>query len=265
MKNTAYYNEIEVYYNMDAQDYESRYWKNPVVQQMRQSFREFVKKYPANTMLEIGCGIGMDIVHFGRTHPGRKVYGIDVSSEMIRLSNDRILKSGLTNIELRKGSVEDLKALFPEQKFDIIYIFFGALNTVEDLNLAAKSIKEALNPGGVIVLSFVNKWYITGMLIEIIRFRFSRAFARFKSVWGGYSPAHYLPSHCYTPKQVKIAFSGWSVIARMGYTIIHPAWFYTKINQKLGKIRRILWRLDLLLDKTFLWKFGEYGLFVFKR
>jgi ubiquinone/menaquinone biosynthesis C-methylase UbiE len=249
---------------MDANDYELRYWNNPVIQQMRQSFREITKKYSAITMLEIGCGIGLDVVHFAKTHPNRKIYGIDVSEEMVRLSTIKVLKSGCANIELQKGSVEDIHTLFPHQKFDIIYVFFGALNTVEDLKKAAHDIIEVLAPGGILVLTFVNKWYLAGVLIDLLRFRFSRAFGRFKTIWGGYSPTHFLPSHCYTPKQVKMAFSPLKVMFRKGYTIIHPAWYFINLNKKLGKLRRILWFADQLLDRTFLWKFGEYGLFVFK-
>jgi SAM-dependent methyltransferase len=183
---------------------------------------------------------------------------------MVHRSNERVLRNGLTNIEIRKGSVDEINLLFPGQKFDIIYIFFGALNTVENLNMSAQNLMNALNPGGRIVLSFVNKWYLMGMLIELVRLRFSRAFARFKPIWGGYSPLHFLPSRCYTPKQIRMAFPWMKVVTQKGYAIVHPAWFYTKINQKLGKVQRILWLTDQLLDKTFLWRFGEYGLFVFE-
>jgi hypothetical protein len=56
-----YYNEIGTYYDTDASDFDSRYWENPVLQQIRQSFREEVKRYPAHSMLEVGCGTGLDL------------------------------------------------------------------------------------------------------------------------------------------------------------------------------------------------------------
>jgi ubiquinone/menaquinone biosynthesis C-methylase UbiE len=262
---TAYYIEISNYYDKDACNYDSRYWKNPVVQLMRQSFREEVKQFSFRSMLEIGCGTGMDLVHFGKTNPDCIIHGIDVSPEMVRLSNDKIITSGCSNIKVCKGSVEDIGNLFPGQRFDMIYIFFGSLNTVENLELAAKNLTNVLNPGGIIVLSYVNKYYLMGMLIEFIRFRFLRSFSRFKRVWGGYSRTHYLPGHCFTPGQLKTVFGNLELLHRKGYAIIHPAWFYTTINQKLGsKIRRILWSIDKVLDKTLLWRFGEYGLLVFK-
>jgi len=236
------------------------------LQQIRQSFREVVKSYPAGSMLEIGCGTGLDLVHFAQTHPSRKLSGMDISPEMVKLSAERSAESGCFNIQVRAGSAEEIATLFPKQKFDLIYIFFGALNTVENLDSTAQALSSSLNKGGIIVMTFVNKWYLEGMLIDLMRLRFRKAFARFKYVWGGYSPTVFLPSHCYTPRRVKRAFKDLKVIRRRGYTIIHPAWFYININQKLGsRLRRILWKTDNLLNRTFLWRFGEYGLLVFQR
>lgn len=257
--------EVGTYYDRDACDYDSRYWSNPIVQQMRQSFREEVKRYSAISMLEIGCGTGLDMVHFGLTHPEREIYGIDISKEMVRLSREKIDKAGCKNVFVEQSTVDDICKLFPEKQFDIIYIFFGALNTVENLNIATESIKQVLKPGGIIVLTFVNKWYIVGIAIELMRFRFSRAFARTKQIWGGYSPFHFLPSHCYTPGQVKSAFTPLQIMKCRGYSIIHPAWYFTGINKRLGKFRRVLWKIDLILTKTFLWRYGEYVLMVFQK
>ena len=262
---TEYYREVGLYYDKDALDYDSRYWDNPVLQKIRQSFREETKRFSGSSMLEIGCGTGLDLVHFGQTHPSRDIYGIDVSAEMIQRTRDRIKTSGCTNIEARQGSEIEIHTLFPHQTFDVIYVFFGALNTTEDLRRAARHISEALNPGGHLVLSFVNKWYLGGMLIDLIRFRFSKAFARLRPVWSGYSPVKYLPSHCYTPGTILSAFSGLQLHQRKGYSIIHPAWYYTGINKRLLKFSRILWKVDTIINKSVLWQFGEYSLFVFKK
>jgi ubiquinone/menaquinone biosynthesis C-methylase UbiE len=261
---SQYYNSISNYYDADASDYDSRYWNNTVLQRIRQSFREETKRYSANSMLEIGCGTGLDLVHFAVTHPERKICGLDISTAMINLSRDRIKRSGCINIETQCGSEQNIKNLFPNQTFDIIYIYFGALNTSEDLSLAAKKLKEVLNPGGHIILSCVNKWYLGGMILELIRFRFSKVFSRLKPIWGGYSPTKYLASHCYTPREVTIAFKSLNLVKRKGYCIVHPAWYFTGINKRLGKIGRLLWRIDNFLDKTFFWQFGEYTLFVFE-
>ena len=43
----SYYEEVGNYYDKDAVDFEQRYWKNPVLQRIRQSFREEVKQIPS--------------------------------------------------------------------------------------------------------------------------------------------------------------------------------------------------------------------------
>lgn len=260
-----YYKEVKTYYDEDAWDFDKRYWENPVLQRIRQSFREEIKKHSFKNMLEIGYGTGIDMVHFGQTHTDSMIYGIDISSEMCRIATKKADEKGLKNVIPKTGSVEDIESLFPEQKFDIIYVFFGALNTVADLKETAQILKNCLHKDGVLVLSFVNKYYVAGMLIELLKLRFSHAFARLRPVWGGYSPVKYLPSKCYSPAEVTNAFSQTKLIAKKGYSILHPAWYYHGLNRKLGRFRRFLWKTDNLLDKTFLWKFGEYTLFVFKK
>ena len=154
--------------------------------------------------------------------------------------------------------------LFAKHQFDLIYVFFGALNTVDDLRQQAEILQQVLKPGGTLVLSFVNKWYLMGMFLEGIRFKFSRAFARIRPIWGGYSSVKYLPSRCYSPQQIKKAFSELKVVKQQGFSILHPAWYYTGINKRLARISNVLWNIDMKLNKSFLWRFGEYSLFTFK-
>jgi ubiquinone/menaquinone biosynthesis C-methylase UbiE len=260
----GYYHEIGTYYDTDAADFDARYWENPVLQQIRQSFREEVKRYPAQSILEVGCGTGLDLVHFALTHPDAVIKGIDISNEMVKLTQKRIDQNGCSNATVKKGRVEEIGNLFGDECFDLVYVFFGALNTVEDLKKAAGHLAKSLKPGGILVLSFVNKWYLAGMLLEMAKLNFRRAFARLKPIWGGYSPVKYLPSHCYTPAQIRKSFHGMKLIKIRGYSILQPAWYFTRINNKLGKAGKLLWKADLLLNRTFFRRFGEYILFVFQ-
>ncbi|HOI01016.1 MAG TPA: class I SAM-dependent methyltransferase [Bacteroidales bacterium] len=260
-----YYQTVERYYDDDAGDFDERYWKNPVLQRIRQEFREKVKQYPFTNMLEIGYGTGLDLVHFAKTHPGVRVAGIDISGEMCRITRDKISRHKLSNATAEKGSVEDLEGLFPGQKFDMVYVFFGALNTVQNLELATDYLYSITLPGGKLVMSFVNKYYLAGMLIEMLKFRFRAAFSRLKPEWGGYSPTKYLPSKCFSDQEIRRAFKKFQMLQENGYSILHPAWYYHGLNMKLGRFRRVLWDADRCLNKTPLWRFGEYSLFVFQK
>ena len=157
----SYYDKVGTYYDKDAVDFEQRYHQNPALQRIRQSFRQHTKSYEQTTVLEVGFGPGFDLVHFAEQFPDRKFYGIDISAEMVRLTQEKIDRMGLRNAWVAKGSVEDIKVLFPAVQFDMIYVFFGALNTVNDLKGAFADLREVLSSGGRMVLTFVNK-YLSG-------------------------------------------------------------------------------------------------------
>ena len=261
---TDFYTKVGNYYDQEALEFDGRYWRNPVLQKIRQAFRDEVKRQDYNSMLEIGCGTGLDLVHFANIHPEVFVHGIDISNEMVGVTRRKIEKLNLTNVEVHQAAVEDLPTLYSGKKFDLIYVFFGALNTVDSLQENAEILTQMLSPKGTMVLSFVNKWYLGGIVLETVRFRFRRAFARIKPIWGGYSPIKYLPSKCYTPKQVNRAFHSVHLKNKFGFSILHPAWYFTRINQKISRFSRVLWKIDERLSRWHLWRFGEYTLFTFE-
>lgn len=265
-ESNQYYHEVGSYYDEDATEFERRYWKNPVLQRIRNDFRTYVHQNKMENVLEIGFGSGIDLAHFAQTHPECSWSGIDISEGMVQLAQEKKLRFSLNNLSVAQGSVEHIKDCFPGQKFDLIYVFFGALNTVENLEKAAEELDSVLTKDGKLVLTFVNKWYLGGMAIELLKLRWSAAFARLKKVWGGYSPNRHLSSVCYSPKQIGTAFKNFVNLDRQGYSILHPAWYYIRFNVLLGSRGRWwLWKVDKLLNGSPAWKWGEYTLFVMKR
>ena len=157
---SEYYEQVGAYFDEDANDFDDRYWTNPILQRIRQAFREEVKRLPFRNALEVGCGTGLDLVHFGTIYPERSLLGIDVSPEMVRLAQARITRSGQSNAQAVVASVERAPDLLGADAFDLCYVFFGALNTVEDLHRSADRLYDATAPGGYLVLTFVNRWYL---------------------------------------------------------------------------------------------------------
>jgi ubiquinone/menaquinone biosynthesis C-methylase UbiE len=258
-----YYDEVGAYYDKDAVDFERRYWQNDALQRIRQSFRQHVRQYTFTTVLEVGFGPGFDLAHFAQTHPSAQIYGIDVSAEMVRIAQNKIDQQNLINAKVTQGSVEHIAERFPGVQYDMIYVFFGALNTVDDLGAAMKELERLLLPGGRLVVTFVNKWYIGGMLLEVLKGKPKWAFARLRKVWGGYSPSQFLASKCYTPGDICATLS-MPLADKRGYSIFYPAWYYHKIHKLLPKkVLMILWRLDERICRTRLGTLGEYMLYDF--
>lgn len=258
-----YYRAVAQYYDRDAVDFEKRYWSNPVLQRLRWAFRNRVKQRPAVKILEVGIGPGFDLLHFAQVFPQSELFGLDVSPEMVALAQAKIAQQA--NAKVACGSVENISECFPEQQFDLIYVFFGALNTVEDLAQAGAHLRAVLAPGGRLVLSFVNRYYLMGMLIESLKGRFKAAFARLAPVWGGYSPHQFLASRCFRHAEIEAAFAPLARSYRRGYSIAFPAWYYRGWYQMLPRaLREAFWRLDQAWGAGFYGKFGEYILYEFE-
>jgi ubiquinone/menaquinone biosynthesis C-methylase UbiE len=257
--------KVGAYYDEDSAQFESRYRVNETARKIRNSFREETEKFQFTQALEIGFGPGVDLVYYGKKYPDRIFYGVDVSAGMLAYASGKVQKAGLSNVVLMQGSVETLAEDIGGKKFDLIYVYFGALNTVTDLALAAGSIEQVLAPGGKLVITTINKWHLAGMLVPMFKGRFSIAFQRLRKIWGGYSPGRHLDSKCYTPRDIARAFSSFDVIRRRGYSVVFPAWYQDDLRPKLGRLYEWLWKADNLLNRTFLWSKGEYTLFVLTR
>jgi len=266
MPEDNYHDTVSEYYDEDAGlGFEERAGENPILDRIRKDFRRISIKYPFTDILEIGCGPGFDVAWFASEYSKAKVTGIDISGEMVRLADQRIQKAELNNANVLKCHDGEFFDHFKEGSFDLIYVYFGALNTVSDLAATARDIAKLLKPGGHAVLTFVNKWYLREMLVQLLKLKIKGAFARLNKIWGGYSPDRYLPSRCYSPRQIKKAFKGMQTIERSGYSIFFPAWYnFKKALANPARMERF-WNIDRKLQHTCLWACGEYTLFVFKK
>ena len=155
--------------------------------------------------------------------------------------------------------------MFTPGEFDLVFVFFGALNTVADLDYTAAQIRTLIKTGGHAVLTFVNKWYLREMLVQFLKMNFQTSFSRLRKEWGGYSTDRHLPSRCYSPRQIKNSFSGFECVEQKGYSITFPAWYNFRKYMNNEDLLDRLWLRDQNLQGTFLWSKGEYTLFVFRK
>ena len=145
-KNDNFYEIVSEYYDQDADfGFEERAASNPLLERIRNDFRKITVEYPFSNALEIGCGPGLDIEWFAQQFPDKQFVGIDISEKMIDLAGRRVAKSNLTNATVKVGDERTLKDLRKEGLFDLVYVYFGALNTVKDLSSAAEQIYASLN------------------------------------------------------------------------------------------------------------------------
>jgi ubiquinone/menaquinone biosynthesis C-methylase UbiE len=257
-----YYQDVASYYDEDARDFEQRYEENPVLQRIRSSFREITEQVPFESALEIGCGPGIDVEYFASKYPERQIHAIDISPRMVELARKRCTQKDLGNVHFAAGSVEDIPELFPDRKFDLIFVYFGGLNTVYDLSEAARQIRLISAPDARLVLTFVNRFYLTEIPFWLIKGRFGKAFQRITNRWSGYSDLREISSRPYSAGDVRKAFgSEFLISGRRGFSLFYPAWYRSHLLAKLGSIAETLWKLDCVLSRTPFWNIGEYSLY----
>lgn len=258
-----YYETVSDYYDEDANlGFEDRAQSNPGLERIRNAFRSYIEKVDFEKALEIGCGPGFDAEWLAGKYSERSVVASDVSKQMCDLSEKRLRP--FSNAKVMQVSDADL-GTFEPSSFGLVYVFFGALNTVDNLQSSANKIYDVLEPGGHAVLTFVNKWYLREMVVQLLKLRFRSAMARIRKIWGGYSTSRFLPSTCYSPSDVRAAFSKFEEKDHQGYSILFPAWYnYGKFAANPEKAER-LWELDERINRTPFWKFGEYTLFVLRK
>lgn len=262
----TYYQKVAAHFDEDAKMFEQRYQENDVLQKIRKDFRRHTEKFKFSHALEIGSGPGIDLMYFAGKYPDRQFRGIDVSPEMVRISNENIKKNHLENVLAKTGSVEDIPGLFPGEKFDMIYVYFGGLNTVYDLKAVVRQLYEVAEPGAVFVFTSVNRYYLMDFVYKSMKLKFGEATARFRNRWKGYSPGRDLPSKVYSASQIKKTFRPeFKFIDQRGYSIFYPPWFGAKALHNIPLLSTGLWLTDKFFQKTPLWNKGEYSLYIMKR
>jgi ubiquinone/menaquinone biosynthesis C-methylase UbiE len=139
-----------------AADYDGPLGNNPLIQRMReQLWRAVEKKVTSGSrLLDIGCGTGIDAVHFASL--GFQVVATDWSPQMIERTRSRVQQAGLTDqVSAQPLGVQELDQL--DDQFDAAYADLGPLNCAIDLDSAAKSISRLLEPKGKLIVSVIGR------------------------------------------------------------------------------------------------------------
>ena len=96
------------------------------------------------SVLDIGTGTGaIAIAAAHAVGEGGDVTGIDISDEMLRVAESRLIEE--TNIMFRKGSAEEIPAV--DNAFDVVLASLSMMYVI-DRAAAAREIARVLKPGG---------------------------------------------------------------------------------------------------------------------
>jgi SAM-dependent methyltransferase len=149
-------------WNDIGSDYEE-YWNSISQEELSNKEINFIKNYLPKepiAILDYGVGIGriLDVL-LQNSQDGSKVYGYDISSEMIKHCNNRF---GRTNKLAELKVIENVEEIKGKNFFD----FISAIRVLkynhnwEDI---LQSLFWSLKKGGIIIFTFPNKNSVTAM------------------------------------------------------------------------------------------------------
>jgi S-adenosylmethionine-diacylgycerolhomoserine-N-methlytransferase len=132
---------------------------------LQRHFYDFTRKYyllgrdllldeldvqPGETVLEVGCGTGRNLVILAKRYPGAHFFGLDASADMLEMADVKVDSARLNNVTLANELAEDfyyVNTFEMTDRFDKIF-FSYSISMIPAWREAIENSLNNLRPGG---------------------------------------------------------------------------------------------------------------------
>ncbi len=177
-------------------------------------------RYPGRELLEIGCGLGTDLLQFAKG--GAKVAGLDLTPQSVALARRRFELEDMPGRFL-VGDAENLP--FPDDRFDVVYSF-GVLHHTPDTARAFREVRRILRPGGEAVIMLYHAhsshYYLGYPLALLSRLRRGQGWIGRTEYFRVYDGEENPLGKAYTRGQVRALFDGFEILEQKCYDTWRP-------------------------------------------
>lgn len=106
----------------------------------------FVDVQPGQTILDLGCGAGLDLYLYAqKVGPTGMLYGLDLSSAMLNKARHNLAEAGVANIEWLHAPANAIP--LPDNSVDLVTAN-GIYNLSPDKEAVMREVSRVLKPGG---------------------------------------------------------------------------------------------------------------------
>ena len=133
------------------------------------------------SVLEVACGTGRNLIKVGQRYPHARLYGFDISSEMLSTARANLARAGLSDrVTLIQADATHFKAadLFDRSAFDRVFISYS-LSMIPDWQAALSCAFAQTALGGQLsVVDFsqqagLPRWFYKGLQAWLAKFHVS--------------------------------------------------------------------------------------------